>query len=114
MRALAVAAVLTLLAGAAPGADAPLTAGEAVTRVRATVAEILGRKSPDIDVAAALSAQGADELDIVEIIMALEEAFDVQIPDESVDGAGHNWQTLNVQRLAQIVRQLKRTAPPRL
>ncbi len=30
---------------------------------------------------------GADSLDIVELIMALEEAFDIEIPDEEVEKA---------------------------
>ena len=30
---------------------------------------------------------GADSLDIVELIMALEEAFDIEIPDEDVEKA---------------------------
>ena len=29
---------------------------------------------------------GADSLDIVELIMALEEAFDIEIPDEDAEG----------------------------
>jgi acyl carrier protein len=29
---------------------------------------------------------GADSLDVVEMVMALEEAFDLEIPDEDVEG----------------------------
>jgi acyl carrier protein len=29
---------------------------------------------------------GADSLDTVELVMALEEAFDIEIPDESAEG----------------------------
>ena len=30
--------------------------------------------------------QGADSLDTVELVMALEEAFDIEIPDEAAEG----------------------------
>lgn len=75
-----------------------------VDRIRAEVAAILKKDSARIDVTKPLVAQGADELDIVEIVMAVEEAFKIEIPDsaigENVNEAG---KTLTVVKLAEIV-----------
>ena len=56
---------------------------QTVDRVRSEVATILNKDSAQIDVASPLVAQGADDLDIVEIVLALEEAFNVEIPDSA-------------------------------
>ncbi len=76
------------------------TVQQPIDRVRSEVAQILNKKPAEIDVAKPLAAQGADELDIVEIVMALEEAFGFEIPDEAI---GDNTNTLTVQKLAEIV-----------
>jgi len=57
-----------------------------------------------------LVAQGADELDIVEIVMAVEEAFQVEIPDSAIgEKVGEAGKELTVEKLADIVvRQPKR------
>ncbi len=69
-------------------------------RVRSEVASILQKESAQINVATPLVAQGADELDIVEIVMAVEDEFNVEIPDSEIGEAG---KTLTVQKLAEIV-----------
>jgi len=75
-----------------------------VDRVRAEVATILKKDSAQIDVTKSLVDQGADELDLVEIVMAVEEAFKVEIPDSAI---GENFneagKTLTVVKLAEIV-----------
>ena len=53
-------------------------------RVRLEVATILKKDSAQIDATKPLVAHGADELDIVEIVMAVEEAFKVEIPDSAI------------------------------
>jgi acyl carrier protein len=56
-------------------------------RVRHVVAEYLGVDAELVTDAADFSGDlGVDSLDAVEIIMALEEAFDVEIADDEVDG----------------------------
>ena len=46
----------------------------------------------------------AFELDLVEIVMALEEKLHVQIPDEALSGGHEGWpRSLNVRQLAQVV-----------
>ncbi len=56
-------------------------------KVRSIVAEQLsvdaGEINPDSNFQKEL---GADSLDKVEILMALEEAFDIEIPDEAAEG----------------------------
>ena len=77
---------------------------QTVERVRSEVATILKKDSAQIDVAKPLVAQGADELDIVEIVMAVEEAFEVEIPDSAIgENVGEVSKTLTVQKLAEIV-----------
>ena len=42
----------------------------------------LGEVTPDARI---LDDLGADSLDVVELVMSLEEAFDIEIPDEDVE-----------------------------
>ena len=56
------------------------------TRIRTIVAEQLGVQldeiRPDANI---LDDLGADSLDVVEMVMSLEEAFDNEVPDEEVE-----------------------------
>jgi acyl carrier protein len=66
------------------------------------------KDSAQIDVSKPLVAQGADELDIVEIVLAVEEAFGVEITDSVLEGhVGEASKTLTVQKLAEIVSKPK-------
>ena len=60
---------------------------EAVTdRVRAIIAEQLGVKVEEVtDAASFIEDLGADSLDTVELVMALEEEFGIEIPDEDAE-----------------------------
>ena len=55
-------------------------------RVRSLIAEQLGvdakEMRPDADI---LEDLGADSLDVVEMVMAIEEAFDIEIADEDAE-----------------------------
>ena len=52
-------------------------------RVKKIVCEQLGVKEEDVKPSAAFVEDlGADSLDTVELVMALEEAFETEIPDE--------------------------------
>lgn len=56
-------------------------------RVKKIVAEQLGVKEEEIQNAASFVEDlGADSLDTVELVMALEEEFDTEIPDEEAEG----------------------------
>jgi len=52
------------------------------SKVADVVADQLGVDKEKVVGEATLSSLGADSLDIVETVMALEEAFDVELPDE--------------------------------
>ncbi len=55
-------------------------------RVRAIVAEQLGVKEEDVTLDAHfVDDLGADSLDTVELVMALEEEFETEIPDEEAE-----------------------------
>ena len=57
---------------------------EILGKVKAIVAEQLGLEQQQVKATANFSAElGADSLDVVELVMSLEEAFDIEIPDES-------------------------------
>jgi acyl carrier protein len=56
-------------------------------RVRSLVAEQLGIDvSEAVPGASILDDLGADSLDVVELVMSLEDAFDIEVPDEEVEG----------------------------
>ena len=55
-------------------------------RIRTIVVEQLGVEPADVTAnASILDDLGADSLDVVELVMALEEAFDIEVPDEAVE-----------------------------
>ena len=55
-------------------------------RVRAIIAEQLGVKLEEVTHSASfIEDLGADSLDTVELVMALEEEFGVEIPDEDAE-----------------------------
>tara|TARA_B110000116_G_C16345148_1_gene362908 strand:+ start:94 stop:342 length:249 start_codon:yes stop_codon:yes gene_type:complete len=55
-------------------------------QVRSIIAEQLGLKSDEIkDNASFVDDLGADSLDTVELVMALEEEFETEIPDEDAE-----------------------------
>ncbi len=56
-------------------------------RIRNIVAEQLGVDAREVTQdASILDDLGADSLDVVELVMAIEEAFDIEVPDEDVEG----------------------------
>jgi acyl carrier protein len=61
--------------------------GETVSaKVREIVASQLGVEQSEVTPEASiLDDLGADSLDVVELVMALEEEFDLEVPDEDVE-----------------------------
>lgn len=56
-------------------------------RIRKLVAEQLGVDRNQVTPQASiLDDLGADSLDVVELVMAIEESFDIEIPDEAIEG----------------------------
>jgi len=57
------------------------------TKIRSILAEQLGVEATEVTAEAnILDDLGADSLDVVELVMSLEEAFDIEVPDEEVEG----------------------------
>jgi acyl carrier protein len=55
-------------------------------KVKSTIADRLGVPESDIQPTSALVEDlGADSLDLVELVMAMEEEFEVEIPDDQVE-----------------------------
>ncbi|SFG39598.1 acyl carrier protein [Desulfotomaculum arcticum] len=55
-------------------------------RVKEIIVEQLGVEPEEVKLEASfVDDLGADSLDIVELVMALEEEFDIQIPDEDAE-----------------------------
>ena len=60
--------------------------GNIEDRVKKIVAEQLGVKEDEVNNASSfVDDLGADSLDTVELVMALEEEFDTEIPDEEAE-----------------------------
>jgi acyl carrier protein len=82
----------------------PQPSQQTVDRVRSEVAEILGKDAAQIDVAKPLVEQGADDLDMLEMVMAVEEAFNIEIPESAIgEKVDEVSKTLTVKKLAKIV-----------
>jgi acyl carrier protein len=58
---------------------------EIAQKLKTTISDQLGVPEADIQPSSALVEDlGADSLDVVELVMAIEEEFEVEIPDEEV------------------------------
>ena len=59
---------------------------EVAQKVKSIIAEQLGVKTEEVtDSASFVDDLGADSLDTVELVMALEEEFGIEIPDEDAE-----------------------------
>ena len=63
-----------------------MSPGDVVERIRTLVASQLGVDAAEVtEDASILEDLGADSLDVVELVLALEETFDIEVPDEDVE-----------------------------
>ena len=63
-----------------------VAAGDVEEKVKAIIAEQLGVEAGEVTPSSSFTEDlGADSLDAVELIMAIEEAFDIEIPDEEAE-----------------------------
>ena len=85
-----------------------------VRQVCRITAEMLGVNPAEVTASTSLGDLAADELDIVELVMELEDHFNVSIPDDAITGVTgrDQWQQgahrLTMAKLAQIVDEQKR------
>ncbi len=68
-------------------------------RIKKIIAEQLGVEEEDVvPEASFVEDLGADSLDTVELVMTLEEAFDIEIPDEDAE---------KIQKVSQAIEYIK-------
>ncbi|MHB0975908.1 MAG: acyl carrier protein [Candidatus Aquicultorales bacterium] len=66
-----------------------MSEAEVFERVKGIIAEQLGVDEADVKPESSfVDDLGADSLDVVELVMALEEEFNVEIPDEDAEQIG--------------------------
>lgn len=96
-------ALVVLVGCGRPGEVAPDEYQQIVERIREIVGNQLDLNAGQVDVDVPLSKQkkAADELDVVEIVMTVEEAFNIEIKDEEAS------KDLSVKKLADIVSRKK-------
>lgn len=64
-------------------------ASEVYAKVKDIIVDQLGVDEKDVSETASFSDDlGADSLDVVELVMALEEEFEIEIPDEDAEKIG--------------------------
>jgi acyl carrier protein len=69
-----------------PAREGVISMEEIIARVKKVVVEQLGVEEKDVKVESSfVDDLGADSLDAVELVMALEEEFDCEIPDEEAE-----------------------------
>jgi acyl carrier protein len=72
-------------------------------RLNQVIADQLGVKLEEVTQSTTLSDLGADSLDVVELVMAAEEEFNIEIPDEMLEeNDEHN---MTVEQLGNIIQQ---------
>lgn len=54
-------------------------------KLKSMLADQLGIKEDEVTMEATLEDLGADSLDIVELVMAIEQEWDMEIPDEAAE-----------------------------
>ena len=63
-----------------------MATSQIVSKVKSIIADLLGVGEDEIKPESSLIEDlGADSLDIVELVMAMEEEFEVEIPDEEAE-----------------------------
>lgn len=73
------------------------------TKVKGIIVEQLGVDEDEVTMDASFTDDlGADSLDIVELVMALEEEFSIEIPDEEAE---------NISRVREAVDYIEKHAP---
>ena len=112
MRAWLAAAVLAL-AGAPCGAAPPVPEWQLVDTIRALAAQQIGVKTADIDTVSSLATQGFREQDLQELVYAIQNEFNVVIPDDQLRRMKWNdpMPAVSVRLLARAVARHMREAP---
>lgn len=95
---------------ATPGSS---NSGSTADQVCKIAAELLAIDRSRVNTETSLGDLGADELDFVELVMELEEHFDISIPDEAAEHmmGTDNWQqgrkNITIAKLAAVIDDLR-------
>lgn len=79
------------------------TKEEIESRVRTILAEQLGLSEHEIKPTSTLSDLGSDSLDDVEIVMALEDDFDITLEDSEIEQAIPTHEHATLEKLCELV-----------
>ena len=71
---------------------------EVIAKIKALIVEQLGVEEGDVKIETTFEDLDADSLDIVELVMALEEEFNLEISDEEVE---------NIKTVGDVVRYIE-------
>jgi acyl carrier protein len=98
-----------LLTGCAPVASSTTASESAATidEVRTIVAELMNVEQSDLTSDTSLEELDADDLDVVELVMELEDHFGISISDETAEGLVANMSNVTLAKLAAIVDERK-------
>lgn len=101
-----------------PSATRSIDSDKPIDQVRKIVAELFGVDPSKVKPTTTMGDLGADDLDFVELVMELEEAFDITIEDSDLEkGAGTpeflvGMKKISIQKLAEIVEARKTSNSP--
>jgi len=77
---------------------------EVADRIKAELGRILNREPEDLDTHRPMMAQGANDLQIVELVLAVERSFQVKVPDSRIGSrTGEGASALTIEQLADAV-----------
>ena len=98
---------VVLLVGCGSKSGVPETS---VANMQDLVSQILKKEPAQIDVTKSLYALGANEADIINIVMAIEGTFQIELPSSEIGVTlGDIGKSMTVQKLAEIASKQPRT-----
>lgn len=76
---------------------------EVADRIKTELGRIMNKRPQDFDAHKPLIAQGLNDLQIVELVLALEHAFQVKVPDGRINKTGEGGSMLTIEQLADVI-----------
>ena len=107
-----------LCAGCGMGPPASKQPAATVDTVCDTAAQLMNVKRDKVSATTTLGDLGADELDLVELVMELEDKFDITIPDDAIEVSGEpsnktsGFHKISMQSLAKLVDERRKLKSP--
>ena len=76
---------------------------EVADQIKVELGRILKRRPQEFDTRKPLMAQGLNDLQIVELVLAMERAFQVKVPDKRINSQTGEGSTLTIEQLADVI-----------